>query len=174
MRVSKFFRWVLYIFGMLIGGILLILVVLALVPVKIDLSEYKGAVESAATLALERTVKVDDKIVIATSLQPYFILEGLRVANPKGFQTGDFLRMKDARIQVRVLPLLRGKIHVTEVNVKGLSVELVENENGAVNWTSGISDASPPKPPSQVKPPSVDSEKAISSTPLTRASCQTA
>jgi uncharacterized protein involved in outer membrane biogenesis len=30
--------------------------------------------------------------------------------------------MKDARIQVRVLPLLRGKIHVTEVNVKGLSV----------------------------------------------------
>ncbi len=163
MRVSKFFRWALYIFGMLIGGILLILVVLALVPVKIDLSEYKGAVESAATLALERTVKVDDKIVIATSLQPYFILEGLRIANPKGFQTGDFLRMKDARIQVRVLPLLRGKIHVTEVNVKGLSVDLVENENGAVNWTSGISDASPPKPPSQVKPPSEKRELKLQS-----------
>lgn len=122
MRASKIFRWVLYIIGGLIAGILLILVVLALVPITIDLSEYKGTVESAATLALGRTVKVDDKIVIATSLQPYFFIEDLRIVNPKGFQTGDFLRMKDARIQVRVLPLLRGKIHVTEVNVKGLSV----------------------------------------------------
>ena len=87
MRVSKVFRWILYVFGGLIAAIILTLVVLAFVPLTIDLSDYKRPVESAATLALGRTVKVDDKIVIATSLQPYFSLEGLRIGNPDGFQT---------------------------------------------------------------------------------------
>jgi hypothetical protein len=88
MRASKIFRWVLYIIGGLIAGILLILVVLALVPITIDLSEYKGTVESAATLALGRTVKVDDKIVIATSLQPFFLLRICGLSIQKDFKPG--------------------------------------------------------------------------------------
>ena len=91
MRTSKIFRWALYILGGLIAGILLIAIVLAFVPITVDLSEYKGAVESAASLALGRSVKVDDKIIIATSLQPFFSLEGLRIGNPANFQAGDFL-----------------------------------------------------------------------------------
>nr|MDJ0818472.1 AsmA family protein [Desulfobacterales bacterium] len=106
MRASKIFRWSLYVVGGLIAAVILLLVVLAFVPITVDLSEYKGAVESAASLALGRPVKVDNKIVIATSLQPYFSLEGLRISNPKDFQTGDFLQMKEARIGVKVLPLL--------------------------------------------------------------------
>ena len=70
MRASKIVRWIFYVLGGLIAGIILIAVVLALVPITIDLSGYKGPVESAATLALGRSVHVDDKIVIATSLQP--------------------------------------------------------------------------------------------------------
>lgn len=151
MRVSKIIRWSLYILGGFIGIIILILVFLAFVPITIDLSEHKGAVESAATLALGRGVHVDDKIVIATSLQPYFWLEGLRIANPEGFQAGDFLQMKEARIGVRVLPLLSGKVHITEIKVKGLSVLLVENEKGAVNWAYSPSTEPKPKAPPEPK-----------------------
>lgn len=151
MRVSKIIRCSLYILGGFIGIIILILVFLAFVPITIDLSEHKGAVESAATLALGRGVHVDDKIVIATSLQPYFWLEGLRIANPEGFQAGDFLQMKEARIGVRVLPLLSGKVHITEIKVKGLSVLLVENEKGAVNWAYRPSTEPKPKAPPEPK-----------------------
>ncbi len=136
MRVSKPLRWALYVLGGLIASLLLIIILLAFIPITLDLSEYKGAVESAATLALGRTVKVDDKIVIATSLQPYFSLEGLRISNPKGFQSGDLLQIKNAKIEVRLLPLFRGKIHITEVSAKGVTVALVENEKGAANWSS--------------------------------------
>jgi len=153
MAVSKPLRWVLYVVSGLIATLFLIIIILAFMPITVDLSEYKGAVESAATLALGRTVKVDDKIVISTSLEPYFSLEGLRIANPKGFQAGDFLKMKKARIGVRVLPLLRGKIYITEIKVKGLSVLLVENEKGAVNWSSQAPAESKPEPPSLSKPP---------------------
>lgn len=135
MRVSKLIRWILYILGGIIAGIILILIVLAFVPITIDLSEHKGMVESAATMALGRSVQIDDKIIITTSLQPYFSFARLRIANLDGFQAGDFLRMKEARIGIRVLPLLKGKLHITEIRVDGLSLLLVENEKGATNWT---------------------------------------
>jgi len=136
MKVSKFFRWFLYVVGGLIATLLLILLFLAFIPIPIDLSRHKGIVESAASLALDRPVKVDGKIVIATSLQPFFYLEGLRIGNPEGFQSGDLFHLKTAKIQVRVLSLLRWKIHITEVSAKGVSVKLIEDEKGAVNWAS--------------------------------------
>ena len=36
----------------------------------------------------------------------------MHIGNPKGFQDGDFLQMKNVGIQVRVLPLLGGKLHL--------------------------------------------------------------
>ena len=155
MTVSKPLRWTLYVVGGLIGSLLVIIMLLAFIPITIDLTEYKGAVESAATLALGRTVRVDDKIVIATSFQPYFSLEGLRISNPTGFQSGDLFHMKTAKVEVRLLPLFRGKLHITEISAKGVTLTLVENEKGAVNWSSSTpaeprAELSPqPKPPAE-------------------------
>jgi len=166
MRVSKPLRWILYVVGGLIASLFLIIIILAFIPITIDLSEYKGAVESAATLALGRTVKIDDKIVIATSLQPYFSFEGLRISNPKGFQSGDLFHMKTAKIEVRLLPLFRGKIHITEVSAKGVTVALVENERGAVNWSSSTPSESKTEPPPQPKPPSEERKLELTSDSL--------
>ncbi|OEU48183.1 MAG: hypothetical protein BA861_01125 [Desulfobacterales bacterium S3730MH5] len=166
MRVCKPLRWILYVVGGLIASLLLIIIILAFIPITIDLSEYKGAVESAATLALGRTVKVDDKIVIATSLQPYFSFEGLRISNPIGFQSGDLFHMKTAKIEVRLLPLFRGKIHITEVSAKGVTVALVENERGAVNWSSRTPAESKTEPPPQPKPPSEERKLKLTSDSL--------
>jgi AsmA family protein len=151
-RGSKIIRLTLYSLGGILAGIILILIFLAFVPIRIDLSEYKGPVESAATLALGRTVTVDDKIRIITSLQPYFSLEGLRIANPKNFQMGDLLHMKEAMIGLRLLPLLKGKLHITEIRIKGLTVSLVEGEKGAVNWVFSDSAQAKPKAPRKPKP----------------------
>jgi uncharacterized protein involved in outer membrane biogenesis len=165
-RVSKIIRWFLYTLGGIIVAIILIGIVLVFVPITIDLSEYKGAVESTATLALGRTVHIDDKISIATSLQPYFSLEGLRIANPEGFQDGDFLQMNEANVGVRLLPLLSGKLHITEIKVKGLSVLLVEDEKGAVNWVFSSSAEATPKAASEPKPPPEESDLKLESDSL--------
>jgi uncharacterized protein involved in outer membrane biogenesis len=61
-------------------------------------------------------------------------MEGLRIENPKGFAPGDFLKMDAVRLQVKLLPLLLRKIQIDEIRVKGLSVYLVKDEKGAVNW----------------------------------------
>jgi uncharacterized protein involved in outer membrane biogenesis len=158
MKRSNFSRWILYPVGGLVAILLVILLVLAFVRISVDLSRYRGLVETAATRALGRTVKIDGNIIITTSLQPIFSLEGLRIGNPETFEPGDFLRMKTTRIQVRVLPLLLWKIKISEFSVKGLSVMLVQNQSGAVNWAAGTSaDESPPEPSPQEKKPGEES-----------------
>ncbi len=150
MRVSKSLRWVLYMVGGFIAAPLLILILLSIIRIPIDLSSQRGMVSSAASLALGRTVNIDDKIVVSTSLRPVFLLEGLRISNPKSFEEGDFLKMKTAEIRVHVLPLLMGKIKVDKFSVKGITVTLLENKQGAVNWSSRTSvegkSEVPPKP----------------------------
>ena len=45
-----------------------------------------NGLDAFVAMALGRSVKVEDKIVITTSLQPYLSLEGLQIGNPKGFR----------------------------------------------------------------------------------------
>ena len=150
MCISKPLRWILYSVGGVIASLLLIIILLSVIRIPIDLSSQRGMVASAASLALGRTVNIDDRIVVSTSLRPVFSIEGLRISNPKDFEEGDFLKMKTAEIQVHVLPLLKGKIKVAKFSVKGISLTLKENKQGAVNWSSqtpaeGKSEA-PPEP----------------------------
>jgi uncharacterized protein involved in outer membrane biogenesis len=166
MRISKPLRWILYFLGGLAAALLLIVILLSIIRIPIDLSSYKGPVESAASLALGRTVKIDDKIVITTSVRPIFSLEGLRIYNPKGFEKGDFLKMKTAEIQVRLLPLLLGKLQISKFRVKGLAVMLVEKKTGAVNWSSQTPEEPKPEPPPPPKPSSEESQLELTSDSL--------
>jgi hypothetical protein len=166
MRISKPLRWILYFLGGLAAALLLIVILLSIIRIPIDLSSYKGPVESAASLALGRTVKIDDKIVITTSVRPIFSLEGLRISNPKGFEKGDFLKMKTAEIQVRLLPLLLGKLQISKFRVKGLAVMLVEKKTGAVNWSSQTPEEPKPEPPPPPKPSSEESQLELTSDSL--------
>ncbi len=145
MRLSKPVRWILYAFGGLFAGLFLILLFLAVFRISIDLTRHKGTVEKAVSLAIGRNIKVDDKIAVTTSLHPIFSLEGLRILNPEAFQEGDFLKMKTAEVQVQVLPLLLGKLKISKFSVKGLSVMLIENKAGDVNWVFQPPDESKPE-----------------------------
>ena len=86
MDVKKIIRWVVYVVSGLVAFVLVLAAVLAFVKIPIDLSAYKGLLESVASNALGRTVSVNDKIAVTTSLRPVFTLKGLKIANPNGFQ----------------------------------------------------------------------------------------
>jgi len=167
MRGRNSFRWILYIAGGLMASLLSIILLLSIIRIPIDLSSRRETVASAASLALGRTVTIDDKIVVSTSLRPVFTLEGLRISNPKDFEKGDFLKIKNAEIRVRVLPLLKRKIRIDKFSVKGIAVNLLRNKQGAVNWSSqtpivGTSEA-PPKPrrPDQETGPKLTSDSFV-------------
>jgi uncharacterized protein involved in outer membrane biogenesis len=166
MPVPKFVRWIAYVVGGLIAIILVVVVVLSLVQIPIDLTKQKGAIEAVASRSLGRSLKIDGKVQVTTSLWPAFKIEGVRLGNPKGFETGDFAQMKFAKIQVAVLPLLLTKIHIQEFSVKGLAVTLLENKEGAVNWSSQVAKDSTPEPQKQKRPEAEEGEPKLASDSL--------
>jgi uncharacterized protein involved in outer membrane biogenesis len=152
MPLSKTIRRILYVLGGLVALLMVLLVIISLVQIPIDLTDYKGIVEAAASRAVGRTMKIDGKIQVTTSLWPSFQMEGLRLTNPKGFQAENFAMMKSAKAQVSVLPLLLGKIHIKQFSVKGVAVALEENKEGAVSWVTHMPEKSTKKKKEQKEP----------------------
>lgn len=127
-------RYLLYGAGSLLALIVVAALVLTLVRVPIQLNSYKGIIESSASSALGRNVKIDGDIKVTTSLWPYFEIQGLRILDSKEFGDGDLANMEFARITVGLLPLLKKKIHIREFRVESLALNLIRANSGAVNW----------------------------------------
>ncbi len=135
--MKSLLRWLLRIVGGLVLLGFLLLAAVTFLKIPIDLTNYKEPVETIASKVLKRPVAIEDSIVISTSLTPEFSLGGLRIGNPDGFSEDTFMYLESARIQIQLLPLLGKKVHISELSVQKLHVNLVEQEGGAVNWTFG-------------------------------------
>ena len=152
MPANRFLRSILWLLGGLIALLVIAALIVSLVQIPINVSNFKGVLESAASDALGRRVNVDGDIRVTTSLWPYFEIAGVRVANPDGFGTGDFVSMEHARVRVGLLSLLARRIRIKTFRVDGMTLNLVENEQGAVNWAIGAAQAPDPSP-SENEPP---------------------
>jgi uncharacterized protein involved in outer membrane biogenesis len=132
--MKKLLNWLL---GLVLGLLLLVIVLLVAVSflqIPIDVTRFKEPIEALATKGLGRPVRIKKSIVISTSLKPYFTLEGLTIDNPSGFKTSEFMSMDQAGIQVELLPLMTKKLHLAELQVKGLAINLEETADGGANW----------------------------------------
>ena len=158
-KQGGFLRTLLALFGGLIALIVIAALVVSLIKIPINVSSYKGLVESTASDALGRTVKVDGDMTVTTSLWPYFEIQGIRIANPEGFEKGDLASMELARISVELLPLLDRKIQIEAFRVDGLALNLVRNERGDVNWVlTGATPAEKVDAGSETAPPTLASD----------------
>jgi len=138
----------------LVALLILALLVVTLLRIPLDLSRYKPMAEETLSEALGRRVNIDGKVVVTTSLWPYFELEGLHIANPTEFPAGDFALMEKARVSVGLLPLLQRRLEIREFHVSGLNLDLVRNAEGAANWVfeQPAPDAEPAPDPNTDKP----------------------
>jgi len=145
-------RSVLYILGSILSLAVIAALVLMLVRVPLNLSNYKSLIESSAANALGRAVKIEGDIKVTTSLWPYFEIQGLRILDAKEFGDGDLANMDLARITVGLLPLLQKKIHIREFRVESLELNLIRTESGAVNWEfdAAVGEKAPPPSDTEV------------------------
>ena len=156
MSLSKPIRLLLFGIAGLLGLVLVLLVIVSFFRIPINLEGQKGLIESIATGAIDRQVKIDGAIKVTTSLWPVFIIEDVHVKNPEGFVDGDYARLQSARVSVGLIRLLLGKIRIKEFSVNGLELSLQANEKGSVNW---VFDDREPGPDEPEEKPAVPVEK---------------
>ncbi len=109
--------------------------------VPVNLGFARSEVEKAATSALGREVAVEGSMELVPALWPTVEVKGLRIANPPPWAGTDFVRVDLARLQLGLLPLLSGNIHLGEITAEGVTVHLERNAEGEVNWQFDPRDA---------------------------------
>jgi AsmA protein len=127
----------------LIGGAIAGVFVLGaiLLAVMVDPNKYKGEI---TTLVKEKTGRelVFEGDVKLTFFPRLGVQTGaVRLSNPPGFDDKPFSRIQAARVSIRLLPLLYRKVQVGRVDLEGLELHLVKNEDGRDSWSDITSPA---------------------------------
>ena len=139
------------------GSILIVglIIILFLVVMFFINSIAKSAITSAGTSTLGVNTSLDS--ISIGLFSGHSSIEGLAVANPKGFD-GDFLDLTEGVLDVNLSTLLGDVIEVKEVSLDGLQVQFVQKISG-----SNVSDIlDNVKKSSDAAPDDVSKEKSSS------------
>ncbi len=134
-------KWVLI--GLL-GLLGLLGALLGLLPYLVDMPGVQAAVAQSAGQALGRPVRFDS---LSLSLLPFpsLKLTNLQVAEDPKFGTAPFLAVGTGRLALKIWPLLRGRVDVTELRLEQPRIMLIQDPSAGWNVASlGVTSERPP------------------------------
>lgn len=130
MRIAKILGWTAL-------ALLILVTVAVLILVSLDLSTYRGPLQTALGSAFGRTVALKGEMSLALLPRPTVVLEDVSIANPAWASHTNFADADRVEVQLALWPLLRGKAQVANLVVVGLDVLLETGPEDANNWTFG-------------------------------------
>ncbi|MEA3469195.1 MAG: AsmA family protein [Thermodesulfobacteriota bacterium] len=133
--MKKFLRWILIIIAIPILLFVGALAVVSLLGITVNLDKARPMVEKAASAALERKVEITGSVELLPTLSSRLEVHDVRIDNPEGWGSPDFVAVKLVRIQLELIDLLRKKISMDEITAEGVSIYLESRKNGINNWS---------------------------------------
>src|SRR4029079_13538795 len=126
-------RIVAYVAAGLIG---LIVIGLILVVMFVDPNDYRDCIQRIVKEKTGRELTLSGDLKL--SVFPWVALEAgpATLGDAPGFGPEPFVSIQEARVRVRLLPLLRGKIEVGNVKLDGARIRLITDESGRENWAA--------------------------------------
>ncbi|MGB5948492.1 MAG: AsmA family protein, partial [Parvibaculum sp.] len=121
-----------------IGRLLILLVIVlgaALVAASfVDLGRFAPQIEAAAQKATGRSLRIEGPLHIGISLVPELVAEKVRFANASWGTRPDMVTADRLGLKIAVLPLLKGKVALKQVTLKGADIYIETDRNGQGNW----------------------------------------
>jgi AsmA protein len=134
--------------GIVAGSIIALVVgVLLLVVLFVDPNDYRDDIERVVESKTGRQLTLGGDLRL--SIFPWLALEAgpASLGDAPGFGDEPFVSIQEARVGVRLLPLIRGKIEVGDVRLAGARIRLITDERGRDNWADlGEQEATEPAP----------------------------
>lgn len=138
-----------FLYGLLLslGSLILLLIfasaVIILLEIRVELNTVRKPVETALEKTLGRKVHFNGDISLIPTLWPTLEVQSVQIDNPPHWQQDVFANADLMRIQLGLFALLEQKIHLGEVTVKGITVNLENNLEGEPNWLFGRAEEMP-------------------------------
>lgn len=121
--------------GMVVVGIVaLIVVALLAVVLFVDPNDYRDDIERLVESKTGRPLSLSGDLHL--SIFPWLALQTgpASLGDAAGFGDEPFVSIQEARVGVRLLPLIRGKVEVGDVRLAGARIRLITDERGRNNW----------------------------------------
>lgn len=118
-------------------SILAAVVVLLAAPFLLPVNLWRGPIERAASNALGRDVHIAGPIHLSIYPDIGLRLSGVSVANPPGAHDPVMVSAKSVVVGAQIMPLLSGKLEVTELTLQDARIDLESGDTGAPNWSFG-------------------------------------
>lgn len=118
-----------------VGGLVALLAVLLVgVVLFVDPNDYRHDIERLVQRQTGRELKLEGKLKL--SVFPWLALETgpATLGDAAGFGPEPFASIREARVGVRLWPLLAGRIEVGNVRLDGARIRLVTDAQGRDNW----------------------------------------
>src|SRR5499427_9635818 len=124
-------RW-LRIAGIVVGVLFLLMLLL---PLFINVNSFRPKIESEATSALGRQVKLGD--LSLSILSGSVAVEEINIADDPAFSKSSFITAKSLKVGVELMPLIFSKqLNVTRIAVNDPQINLLKAANGKWNFSS--------------------------------------
>ncbi len=114
--------------------VVLLAAIVLLAPGLVPAKSYKGRIEAEASKALGRTVTLGDDISFRIIPNTAFSASDLVIANAEGFDGDHLARVERADIGVRLMPLFKGRIEISQFVLTKPDLNLQKSKSGGVNW----------------------------------------
>jgi uncharacterized protein involved in outer membrane biogenesis len=93
-----------------------------------------------------RDIHIDGEVRLAVSFFPTLVVNELSIPNKPDWQTETFMRVGEARVQIALLPLLKGQLEFLHVAASKVSINLEQQGENRNNWTMTKDSTSDQKP----------------------------
>lgn len=132
-----------------VAGLLgLVVVLLLAVVIFVDPNDYRADIEQLVERQTGRALTLEGDLKL--SIFPWLALQAgpAALGDAEGFGDEPFVAIREARVGVRLLPLLlRRELEVGQVHLAGARVNLITDETGRQNWSDfGAQDTEPDQP----------------------------
>lgn len=152
----------------IIGIIVLVLIILLGAGIFsiihfVDPNKFKDEISTAVYDHTGRRLSINGNL--SWSFFPWlgFKVNQVDLSNASGFGSKPFAEAKKIDISLRVMPLLSGHVEVSNIELDGLSVNLMKNSAGQTNWHD-FSSATSKNPTSNAQPVSASANSPAAQT----------
>jgi AsmA protein len=124
------------VFGIAAGAVVAaILLIGLLVSVFFDPNDYRGEIADQVRQKTGRTLEIDGDLKLG--IFPWLAVDmgSARLSEAPGFGDQPFLEIQAARAGIRLMPLLRKEIKISELRLDGLRLRLLKDASGRANWS---------------------------------------
>ncbi len=123
------------ILGLIVGGVIVLLVVVAVaVSLLFDPNDYKDEITAAVQNSTGRQLTLDGDLELALFPTIRIAVGSATLSNAPGFGDEPMARIGSAELRVALLPLLAQRVEVSQARLEGLELNLARNRSGANNW----------------------------------------